>query len=122
MSRRPPNILLIVTDQQRRDTVGAYGSPICRTPAMDRLAAEGLCFDKAYTPCGLCSPVRCSLLSGVYPHGHKVLTNVALHPIRESLRPEDDRLTPALKGAGYRQGAVGKWHVSQTLSPRDFRL
>jgi arylsulfatase A-like enzyme len=47
MSRRPPNILLIVTDQQRRDTVGAYGSPICRTPAMVRLAAEGLCFDKA---------------------------------------------------------------------------
>jgi arylsulfatase A-like enzyme len=120
MSRKPPNILLIVTDQQRRDTVGAYGSPICRTPAMDRLAAEGICFDKAYTPCGLCSPVRCSLLAGVYPHGHEVLTNVALHPIRASLRPEGDRLTPVLKGAGYRQGCVGKWHVSQTQGPLDF--
>ena len=51
---------------------------------------------------------------------HKVLTNVSLHLIRESLRPEDDRLTPALKAAGYRLGAVGKWHVNQTLTPLDF--
>jgi arylsulfatase A-like enzyme len=117
---RPPNILLVVTDQQRLDTVGAYGSTICRTPAMDRLAAEGMVFDRAYTPCGLCSPVRCSLLSGVYPHSHKVLTNVALHPIRESLAPAADRLTPVLKAAGYRQGCVGKWHVSKTDGPQAF--
>lgn len=117
---RRPNIVLIVTDQQRVDTIGAFGSPICTTPAMDRLAAEGMCFDNAFTPCGLCSPVRCSLLSGYYPHGHKVLTNVSLHPIRESLEPKADRLTPALKAAGYRQGAVGKWHVHKNLSPLDF--
>ena len=117
---QPPNILLIVSDQQRRDTVGAYGSAICRTPRMDRLAAEGLTFDAAYTPCGLCSPVRCSLLSGVYPHGHRVLTNVSLHPIRASLEPEDDRLTPALKAAGYQLGAVGKWHVNDKKTPLDF--
>ena len=120
LSGRPPNLLLIVTDQQRRDTVGAYGSPICRTPAMDRLAAEGIRFERAFTPCGLCSPVRCSLLSGVYPHSHDVLTNVALHPVRASLEPADDRLTPALKGAGYRLGAVGKWHVSQIKGPLEF--
>jgi arylsulfatase len=49
-----PNILLITTDQQRRDTIGAYGSQIVRTPNMDLLAAEGLTFDYAFTPCGLC--------------------------------------------------------------------
>lgn len=116
---KKPNILVIVTDQQRLDTVGAYGSKVCRTPNMDALAAGGLRFNNAYTPTGLCSPVRCSLLSGYYPHEHKVLTNVALHPIREELDPAQDRLSPALKQAGYRLGYVGKWHVSKR-PPTDF--
>ncbi len=114
-----PNIVMIVTDQQRIDTVGAYGSQICRTPNMDRLAKAGMRFTKAFTPTGLCSPVRCSLLSGVYPHTHKVLTNVALHPIREELAVEQDRLSPAIQAAGYRLGYVGKWHVSKR-PPTDF--
>lgn len=118
MSR--PNILLIVTDQQRRDTVGAFGSPICRTPAMDALAAQGMCFDRAYTPVGLCSPVRGSLFTGTYPHEHGVLNNVSLHPIRVSLPAVADRLTPALREAGYRRGYVGKWHVSEHETPLDF--
>lgn len=110
---KTPNILVIVTDQQRVDSVGAYGSKICRTPNMDRLAAEGMIFRNAFTPTGLCSPVRCSMLSGVYPHEHKVLTNIALHPVREELSPEDDRMSAALGSAGYRLGYVGKWHVSK---------
>ena len=114
-----PNILMIVTDQQRVDTVGAYGSKVCRTPNMDRLAGDGLRFDSAFTPTGLCSPVRCSLLSGYYPHEHKVLTNVSLHPIREELGVDQDRLSPALEAAGYRLGYVGKWHVSK-LPPTNF--
>ena len=61
---KQPNILFIVTDQQRRDTIGAYGSSIAQTPNVDRLASQGLSFDRAYTPCGLCSPVRASLLTG----------------------------------------------------------
>jgi arylsulfatase A-like enzyme len=116
----PPNVLVIVTDQQRRDTVGAYGSRLCRTPNMDRLAADGIRFDRAYTPTGLCSPVRSSFFSGTYPHEHEVLTNVALHPIRQSLRRSHDRLTPVLAGSGYRLGYVGKWHVSHHETPLDF--
>ena len=112
-----PNIVMIVTDQQRRDTVGAYGSKICRTPHMDRLAQEGLSFDRAFTPTGLCSPVRCSLLTGVYPHEHRVLTNVGLHPVRAELAPDDDRLSSGLRSAGYRLGYVGKWHVSSDEPP-----
>ncbi|MEO1102801.1 MAG: sulfatase-like hydrolase/transferase, partial [Pseudomonadota bacterium] len=117
MTARPPNIVLIVTDQQRRDTVGAYGSRICRTPATDRLAAEGIRFSNAFTPTGLCSPVRCSLLTGVYPHEHRVLTNVGLHPVRMELRPGEDLLAHALNAAGYRMGVVGKWHVSKSDPP-----
>lgn len=112
-----PNILIIVTDQQRVDSVGAYGSTVCRTPNIDRVAAEGMRFDKAFTPTGLCSPVRCSLLSGVYPHEHRVLTNVGLHPVRAQLEPQDDRMSPALKSAGYQMGYVGKWHVSKIDPP-----
>jgi arylsulfatase A-like enzyme len=115
-----PNILLIVTDQQRRDTIGAYGSQMARTPAVDRLAQEGKAFDYAFTPCGLCSPTRSSLLTGVYPHTHEVLTNVQLHPVRTQLEPEADILTSGLKGAGYRLGYVGKWHVNAYKDPRDF--
>ena len=115
-----PNIVLFVTDQQRRDTIGAYGSTICKTPTADRITAEGITFDRAYTPTGLCSPARSSLMSGVYPHAHKVLTNVALHPVRESLPSSQDRFARALTAADYRLGYVGKWHVSDTETPLDF--
>ena len=115
-----PNILLVVTDQQRRDTIGAYGSSVVQTPATDALAGQGMAFDCAFTPCGLCSPVRSSLLSGVYPHTHQVLTNVALHPVRNQLSPDQDVLYSGLKSAGYRIGSIGKWHVNHHIDPTGF--
>jgi arylsulfatase A-like enzyme len=117
---KKPNILLIVTDQQRRDTIGAYGSRIVKTPYTDGLASQGVCFTHAFTPCGLCSPARSSILTGTYPHDHEVLTNVALHPIRNSLPVEKDILTPGLKSADYRSGYVGKWHVNHHKDPTVF--
>lgn len=112
-----PNIVLIVTDQQRRDTIGAYGSTIAQTPNIDRLAAQGMTFDYAFTPCGLCSPTRSSLLTGVYPHTHQVLTNVRLHPVRTQLEPEADILSGGLRQMGYRLGYAGKWHVHADKDP-----
>jgi len=117
---KKPNILLFVTDQQRRDTIGAYGSPICKTPTIDRLAQEGMRFERAYTPTGLCSPARSSLMSGEYAHTHKTLNNISLHPIKASLPKSSDKLTPALKAGGYQCGYVGKWHVSDDETPKDF--
>ena len=119
MSERP-NIVFIVTDQQRLDTIGAYGSSICKTPNIDRLAERGMRFTRAYTPCGLCSPVRASLLTGTYPHDHDALTNNKLHPVRTELPPERDVLTPALKSAGYQMASIGKWHVNSEHDPVDF--
>ncbi|MCH8113829.1 MAG: sulfatase-like hydrolase/transferase [Proteobacteria bacterium] len=115
-----PNIVVIITDGHRRDTVGAFGSQVCKTPNMDRLAAGGMCFDWAFTPTGLCSPARASFLSGTYAHEHGVMTNVVLHPLRRNLSPSADRLTPALREAGYRLGHVGKWHVNQQMTALDF--
>ncbi|NJN81897.1 MAG: cytochrome P450, partial [Caldilineaceae bacterium] len=115
-----PNILMIVADQQRRDTIGAYGSAIVRTPAIDRLAGEGMTFDNAFTPCGLCSPTRASMLTGVYPHKHEVLTNIQFHPVRNQLQPEADILASGLAEQGYRLGYVGKWHVNLEKDPTAF--
>lgn len=61
------NILLIMTDQHRYDTLGCYGASTCRTPNIDDLAARGVRFDAAYTPTSPCSPARAALFTGLYP-------------------------------------------------------
>ena len=71
-----PNIVLFLTDQLRRDSLGCYGNEICRTPHIDRLAREGVQFDQAYTTSPVCSPARASLLSGLYPHNHLSLIHI----------------------------------------------
>ena len=58
MAARRPNILVIMTDQQRADTIAALGNPIIKTPAMDSLVRAGTAFTRAYTPAPICSPVR----------------------------------------------------------------
>jgi arylsulfatase A-like enzyme len=109
-----PNFLIIITDQQRTDTIGAYGANICQTPAIDSLAASGTRFDNAYTVCALCSPARASLYTGLYPRNHGVLAN-------EYEFKEDARLISQDFGdAGYRCGFVGKWHCGEEKLPQDF--
>ena len=75
-----PNIVLFMTDQLRRDALGCYGNKICKTPNLDRLAAEGTQFDQAYTVSPVCSPSRASLMSGLYPHNHGVMINTHIAP------------------------------------------
>jgi len=114
MSVSRPNILLILTDQQRFDSVGCYGAPICRTPNVDGLAARGVRFDSAYTAAVACSPSRATLFTGVYPHRHGVTTK------EEPLDHAIPNLASALASAGYRLGYAGKWHVDSTAVPTDF--
>jgi len=64
----PRNVLLIVSDDQSRFDLGCYGNPACTTPNVDRLAAQGLKFERGYSPVGLCKPARSSLYTGLYPH------------------------------------------------------
>ncbi len=59
------NILLIQSDQQRRDLIGCYGDAAARTPAIDSLAAEGVLFENCFAPTPLCAPSRASLLTGL---------------------------------------------------------
>ena len=108
------NYLIIATDQQRIDTVGAYGSSICRTPALDQLAASGVRFDNAYSICALCSPARASMYTGLFPHRHGLVVN-------EDEFFDDVRLvSQGFRETGYRCGFVGKWHCGDRHLPRDY--
>ncbi len=111
---RRPNILVLCSDEQRTDTLGCYGpvygeqgNPVLRTPHIDRLAEEGIRFDRVYVPYPLCSPARASLWTALYPHQHDVLGN------KREMRLPDGFRSPvaALRDAGYNTGYVGKWHV-----------
>lgn len=105
MNRRP-NILWICTDQQRGDTLGCYGNPYVRTPNIDRLAAEGVRFRRAYVQSPVCAPSRASFLSGRYPRTCGVRQN------GQNI-PETERLVPRLfTDNGYVCGLSGKLHIS----------
>ena len=72
MTTKPKNLLVILSDEHRRDAMGCAGHPIVKTPNLDRLAARGTLFENAYTPCPMCVPARAALATGDYPHrsGH----------------------------------------------------
>ncbi|MGH2353472.1 MAG: sulfatase-like hydrolase/transferase, partial [Chloroflexota bacterium] len=112
MSERP-NVLILMADQFRADLVGANGSPICQTPQLDRLAADGVTFSRAYTPTPLCTPARAALFTGRYPHSNGLTANTqyAESPTPR-LRQGEHLLFEHLAAAGYRCGYVGKWHLN----------
>jgi arylsulfatase A-like enzyme len=106
-----PNVLMIVSDQERADVLGCYGGP-CLTPAIDGLAADGVRFEICLAPTAICSPTRASFLTGLYPHGHGILNNVhEPDALRVELAPGTVTYPELLRDAGYRLGYVGKWHA-----------
>jgi arylsulfatase len=104
---RPRNLLFITTDQQRWDSLPCYGLDFMRTPNLDRLAREGVVFERAYTPAPLCVPMRAAMLAGQWPATLGVLDNNQWfrrdHP-GLSLWPQ------VATEAGYRTAAIGKMH------------
>ena len=117
-SRRPPNILIFMTDQEQAD-VSLPGHP-CQTPNADRLAGEGVLFRNAYCPAAHCCPARASLMTGVYPSIHGVYNNIS-NPtaIRKAPRAGLPMFSEGLREAGYRLLYSGKWHVSDDEGPGD---
>ena len=102
MSR--PNVIIVTTDQQRCDSLSCYGSDFTDTASIDRLAAEGVVCDRAYTPNPVCTPARASLFSGQYVSRHGAW-NVGLNV------PDDTTmLSHRLGGLGYRTHYIGKMH------------
>lgn len=106
------NLLFLMTDQHRVDTLGCYGNPVVATPNLDRLAATGTRFDRWYTPTAICTPARASLLTGQAPFRHRLLANQERNVgYLEDLAPDAFTFPQALAERGYRLGLVGKWHV-----------
>lgn len=114
----PPNILLIVSEDNGPE-LGCYGDPHARTPNLDRLASEGIRFDRAFVPQAGCSQSRASFLTGLYPHQHGQI-GLATWNFR-LYREDTPNLPRSLKAAGYRAGIVGKLHINPAEAfPFDF--
>lgn len=108
----PSNILFLMTDQHRADTLGAYGNAIVATPALDALARSGTRFDRWYTPTAICTPARASLLTGQAPFRHRVLANHERNVgYLEDLEEGTFTFVDALRDAGWNTGLIGKWHT-----------
>jgi len=100
-----PNVLLIFTDQQTIDAMGAYGNPYVQTPNMDALAANGVRFTNSYCTSPVCSPARSSIITGLMPHSTGVDYNSMA--IRESV----PNIGQILSEHGYNTIWAGKWHL-----------
>jgi len=107
-----PDILFLFSDQQRWDTCGCYGQRADITPSLDRLAREGVRFEKAFTCQPVCGPARACLQTGKYA------TEVGVHTNHRQLPPAEKTLARYLSAEGYEVGYVGKWHLA-SRGPRD---
>lgn len=113
-----PNIILIFTDELQFSDIACYGGSI-PTPEIDKLAAEGLKFTKAYTPASMCTPSRFSVLTGLYPGRCQAGSFLSANPIEQPyniawntwITGELATIPKLLKAGGYITGMAGKWHV-----------
>ncbi|NNC80570.1 MAG: sulfatase-like hydrolase/transferase [Acidimicrobiales bacterium] len=104
MSKKRPNVLLVLTDQHRPDHLGFGGNPIVQTPTLDALAARSMRFTSAFVANPLCQPNRCSMLTMRYPSVHGTRHNGI------ALDWDANTFVRRLRADGYRTGLVGKGH------------
>ena len=121
-----PDVVIVLTDQQRADAFGAAGAADLRTPVMDRIAAGGVLFSRAFTATPQCSPSRAALLTGRYPHRTAVMGNTGGEggeaagggSPQAGMSAALDRSLPTLgrvfAAAGYETAYFGKWHLGAT--------
>lgn len=115
LTARPPNVLVILADDQGSVDLGSYGATDLHTPHTDALAKRGVRFTRFYSAAPVCSPSRAGLLTGRWPVRAGVPTNCASQPgAAGALPPEEVTLAEMFREAGYATGHFGKWHVGYT--------
>jgi len=102
-----PNIVFIMSDDHAVKAVSAYGNAIMQTPNIDRLAREGMRFDRAYVGNAICGPSRATMLTGMHSHGNGFYSNEWSGPFDGN----QQTLSKLLKAGGYQTAVVGKWHL-----------
>jgi len=117
MVKSKPNIIFILTDQQRYDTCGCYGQDLNITPNLDRLANEGIRFEYALTNQPVCGPARSILQTGKYATETECYRNAIGLPI------SNQNIADYFSNNGYEVAYIGKWHLASTLGrSQDFKL
>jgi len=108
---RPPNFVLIFTDDQGYNDVGCFGSPLIRTPHLDKMASEGTRFTDFYVSASVCSASRAALMTGTY--NDRVDVPGVFFPNRgyDGLNPSEITIAEVLKSKGYATACFGKWHL-----------
>jgi arylsulfatase A-like enzyme len=99
-----PNILYIMADDHAAHAVSAYSSKLIKTPNIDRIAKEGMRFDRCYVTNSICTPSRAAILTGKYAHINGV-------PVFNHIDPAQPTLAKYLHETGYHTGMIGKWHL-----------
>ena len=103
-----PNLLFILTDQQRRDSMACYGNSWIRTPNLDALAQQSFVFENAYVTQPVCTPARASIMTGLYPQTTGLVRNgITLDP--------DTRTIAEMVSDDYVRAHFGKWHLGDDV-------
>lgn len=112
---RPPNFVVIFTDDQGYADLGCFGGDHVETPRLDRMAAEGAKLTSFYVAAAVCTPSRAALMTGCYPKRIDMATGsnfgVLLAGDPKGMNPEEITIAEILKEAGYQTGIFGKWHL-----------
>jgi len=107
-----PNLLFIWTDEQRADTMVAYGNTKIHAPNLDKLASESIVFRNAYVTQPVCTPSRSSVMTGLWPHTSGCTTN------NVPLAKENPCLPEFVADRQYRTAYMGKWHLGDEIFPQ----
>lgn len=113
---RKPNIVVILVDDMGYGDIGAFGNPDVQTPALDRLAAEGVKLTQHYSGSCVCAPARAALMTGRYPHRTGAIDTLEGRGL-DRLALREVTIANILKSSGYATGLIGKWHLG-ALDPR----
>lgn len=105
-----PNFIVIFADDQGYQDLGCFGSPLIKTPNIDKMAAEGMRFTDFYSASSVCTPSRAALLTGCYPARVGQLRVLFPHTV-VGLNPKEVNIANMLKGRGYATACFGKWHL-----------